>query len=95
MNRLERKEQELRIVQQKLQLEERKRKIFKESLNSVKRRQHQKKIFQAGLLFEEAGILESYNREEIWLFRGNGGCFSSAIPVFMLIKWPLIFGWEV
>ena len=29
------------------------------------------------------------------LFRGNGGCFSSAIPVFMLIKWPLIFGWEV
>lgn len=29
------------------------------------------------------------------LFRGNGGCFLSAIPVFMLIKWPLIFGWEV
>ena len=54
MNRLERKEQELRIVQQKLQLEERKRKIFKESLRSTKRRQHQKKIFQAGLLFEEA-----------------------------------------
>ena len=65
MNRLERKEQELRIVQQKLQLEERKRKIFKESLNSAKRRQHQKKIFQAGLLFEEAGILEDYDREEI------------------------------
>lgn len=65
MNRLERKEQELRIVQQKLQLEERKRKIFKESLRSTKRRQHQKKIFQAGLLFEEAGILEEYDREEI------------------------------
>ena len=36
-----------------------------------------------------------YKNGIIGLFRGNGGCFSSAIPVFMLIKWPLIFGWEV
>ena len=41
-------------------------------------------------LFKLAGI-----GNEMRLFRGNGGCFSSAIPVFMLIKWPLIFGWEV
>lgn len=52
-------------MQQKLQLEERKRKIFKESLSSIKRRQQWKKIFQAGLLFEEAGILEEYDRDEI------------------------------
>lgn len=38
---------------------------------------------------------KKYQRIKNRLFRGNGGCFSSAIPVFMLIKWPLIFGWEV
>ncbi len=67
IDRLKKKEQILRNIQNKLELENRKQKKYQSEITQLKQRNRRKKIFQAGLLFEESGILDDYNREEVLL----------------------------
>lgn len=74
IDRLSKKERELRMVQRLLELEEKKQKIYRRDIHTIKMKQRRKKIFKAGLLFAEAGILDSYDRDVILkLLKETGG----------------------
>ena len=62
IDRLTKKEKELAIITTKLEIEERKRKVYLSDISQIKQKERKKKIFQAGLIFEEAGILDTYNK---------------------------------
>lgn len=74
IDRLAKKERELRMLQRLLKLEEKKQKIYKRDINTIKIQQQRKKIFEAGLLFLEAGILDNYDRDAtLKLLKRAGG----------------------
>lgn len=62
------------MLQRLLKLEERKRKIYQHDMHTIKTQQRRKKIFEAGLLFVEAGILDDYDRDTVLnLLKEAGG----------------------
>lgn len=62
IDRIAKKEKELAIITTKLEIEERKRKVYLSDISKIKQKERKRKIFQAGLLFEEAGVLDTYTR---------------------------------
>ncbi len=65
MEKIDKKNEALTILQSKLQIMKTKLSREEWSRGQVDKKKRLNKIIEAGKLFEEAGILENYDRDEI------------------------------
>ncbi|MBP2629435.1 MAG: hypothetical protein H6Q70_63 [Firmicutes bacterium] len=65
MNVLDRKKCHLETLKERIEKHKREDAVFRHQISVLKRKERTKKLISAGRIFEEAGILNSYDHDEV------------------------------